>query len=72
MGVRRADGNVAGTSGAVVSGYPGPWFGHYTSASIVAGVVARYGPGALLRTVPGVKPTEWAFEMTWKEADLPS
>ena len=72
MAARKAAGDVAGRSGAVVSGYSGPPGGHYTSVSTVPAALARCDLGTPLRGVPRHKAIDWAFELTWQEADAPS
>jgi len=62
MGLQNAVGNVAGMSAPVVTGYLVQQTGHYTSALIVAGVVALCGLVAWLLIVPEVRPIDWAAE----------
>ena len=62
MGLQNAVGNVAGMSAPVVTGYLVQQTGHYTSALIVAGVVALCGLVAWLLIVPEVRPIDWATE----------
>ena len=62
MGIQNAVGNVAGMTAPVVTGYLVESTGHYTSASIVSGVVALCGLVAWLVVVPEVKPIDWKAE----------
>jgi len=62
MGLQNAVGNAAGMSAPVVTGYLVQQTGHYTSALIVAGVVALCGLVAWLLIVPEVRPIDWAAE----------
>ena len=62
MGIQNAVGNVAGMTAPVVTGYLVQSTGHYTSASIVSGVVALCGLVAWLVVVPEVKPIDWKAE----------
>ena len=59
MGIQNAVGNVAGMTAPVVTGYLVQQSGHYTSAMIVAGVVALFGVVAWLIVVPEVRPIDW-------------
>ncbi len=62
MGLQNGVGNLAGMSAPVVTGYLVQQSGHYTSALVVAGVVALCGLIGWLVVVPRVEPIDWVAE----------
>jgi len=60
MGLQNAVGNVAGMSAPVVTGYLVEYGGGYTTALVVAGVVALCGLLGWLVVMPEVRPIDWA------------